>query len=285
MKKLAAPDITEADLQEYLESSSDFAFEISVLRELESRALKVDHAGHYSDPVTGKSREFDFRVRRDVDRFRLALAIEAKNLSKNFPLLLTCLPRPREESWVSIMKVQSEQPDGPFNISIGNRCLNSFKVGPNRLYPEQEPTGRSIAQVGRDAKDSGITAASTEIYEKWGQAIASLHEMVAEFEDLNDEEDSYDGSWGIALPIVVVPDGTLWRAVLHEDGSPSYKIEEVDRVSHFCAMSIKDPQLARGFARPDYEVSHVEFVTMTGLRVFLSSWIEGDGIKKLLRDN
>ena len=61
--KLKPAPVTLKDLNEYLsESTSDFSFELEVLKELRSHHLKCEHGGHYEDPVTKKSREFDIRA-------------------------------------------------------------------------------------------------------------------------------------------------------------------------------------------------------------------------------
>ena len=57
MAKLKNEPISKSDILEYLESSSDFAFEVSVLKKLVALGFVCEHSGTYEDPVTGKTRE------------------------------------------------------------------------------------------------------------------------------------------------------------------------------------------------------------------------------------
>jgi hypothetical protein len=62
MPKLITTPITEKDLDEYLNSESDFAFEMSVLSLLRQMHFTCSHSGTYEDPVTGKIRQYDLRA-------------------------------------------------------------------------------------------------------------------------------------------------------------------------------------------------------------------------------
>jgi hypothetical protein len=55
------PD-TAADLKEYLASADDFAFEREIYSVAKGLGFQVQHAGLYTDPVTGKPRQFDVRA-------------------------------------------------------------------------------------------------------------------------------------------------------------------------------------------------------------------------------
>ena len=61
MPKLKDDPIQDSDLKEYLNSYSDFSFELSVLKMLRENDVSCEHGGLYEDPVTGKYREFDIR--------------------------------------------------------------------------------------------------------------------------------------------------------------------------------------------------------------------------------
>ena len=61
MAKLKTYPIGESDLIEFLESSSDFAFEQEIFKTLIDLDFKAQHSGTYSDPNTGLPREFDIR--------------------------------------------------------------------------------------------------------------------------------------------------------------------------------------------------------------------------------
>ena len=85
MAKLKANPITGADLTTFLNTDSDFAFEMKVLRWLENNGFCCRHSGTYRDPVTGKLRQFDIRSEITSGTGTLALAVECKNLRQNGP--------------------------------------------------------------------------------------------------------------------------------------------------------------------------------------------------------
>ena len=94
-------EITAADLTDYLNSESDFAFEIRAIKELQ-KAGDVLHGGTYMDAITGKPRQFDIRVTISKDRCVIRLAVECKNLKTTFPLLVSCLLRRDDEAFQHI---------------------------------------------------------------------------------------------------------------------------------------------------------------------------------------
>ena len=49
MAKLKTDPIQEQDLKEFLESYSDFSFELSVLKMLREKGLECEHGGVYED--------------------------------------------------------------------------------------------------------------------------------------------------------------------------------------------------------------------------------------------
>src|SRR4051812_27954800 len=98
MPKFNSDPIGTSDLLEYLDTSSDFGFELRCLDQLNTLGFTCDHGGSYRDRVTSKVRQFDIRARRKSGRFRLQCAVECKNLVPSRPLLLMCVPRTPDES-------------------------------------------------------------------------------------------------------------------------------------------------------------------------------------------
>jgi hypothetical protein len=78
MAKPATAAITAQDLTEFMNTDSDFAFEMNVLRWLEDNGFECRHSGTYGDPVTGKLRQFDIRaeITSRSGNHTLALAVE-----------------------------------------------------------------------------------------------------------------------------------------------------------------------------------------------------------------
>lgn len=104
MAKLKSDAITMADIQGYLSANDDFAFELRCLRELRKRPIIIFHGGTYSDPVTGKNRQFDFRLELKPEKqLRVNIPLECKNLKANFPLLVSRVPRLASEAFHHIL--------------------------------------------------------------------------------------------------------------------------------------------------------------------------------------
>src|SRR5581483_4352389 len=100
MAKLRDDPITADDLQAFIDSKADFAFEMRVLRRFEQLGYACEHGGTYRDPVTDKTRQFDIRAKRsDAQAARLAVSAECKNIGANFPLLVHAVPRRRNEAF------------------------------------------------------------------------------------------------------------------------------------------------------------------------------------------
>lgn len=180
MPKLKTDPIGKNDLIDYLESSSDFSFELSVLKMLRERGISCEHGGLYEDPVTGKAREFDIRATKTISKYRVRLAVECKNIRDNFPVLVSCVPRHEDESFHQVALVA--EPTSSGYMGIANLHLSRAKAlsirGEHSIYRINEPVGKSTAQVGR-ALDSTISANDGELYDKWSQSLSSSVDLVS----------------------------------------------------------------------------------------------------------
>lgn len=273
MAKLSSAPVGPSELLEYLNSVSDFSFELSVLKMLRTLGVNCEHGGHYEDPVTNKSREFDIRAQKTIDRVRVRMAIECKNIRENFPILISCVPRHGQEAYHQI--VLASEPRSSTDSLMNTRLLNTPRARGHRingrwsLYPEGEPAGKSTAQVGRSG-DGAITSNDSELYDKWGQCLSSMHKLV---------EDAYwDGSgdatgthfMSAAFPFVVVPNGRLWMVTYDADGNRTSDPQPADRISCFIDRVYEmGSKLAKAYLR----LSHLEVVTVDGLRSFVEDYL------------
>jgi hypothetical protein len=278
--KLRTDVTTKQDLLEYLSGYSDFSFELSVLKMLLEHDIGCEHGGHYVDPVTNKSREFDIRATKTIEKYRVRMAIECKNIRDNFPILVSCVPRREEESYHQVALARDPSADvRPFNPLLPRSRAKVLDIrGENSLYVTGDPVGKSTAQVGR-SMDGSITSNDNELYEKWGQCLNSLHDMAKSIYWDGDEDDHLDAYISSALPFVVVPDGRLWMAVYDLDGRCVSEPTQVDRCSCFIG---KDYNM-----RPDRSgaciwISHLEITTYKGLRAFVESHlVSHEGMQKV----
>jgi len=91
-------EIGFADIVEFLESKSDFSFEMKVLQQLHALGFDCSHSGTYRDPITDKSREYDIRAEKREGNRCLYVSVECKGLSKAGPLLVHTTARSEHES-------------------------------------------------------------------------------------------------------------------------------------------------------------------------------------------
>jgi hypothetical protein len=279
--KIKTDIITDADLEAYLKTQSDFGFELQILKDLKERGFHTEHGGHYDDPVTMKSREFDIRaVSEHGADMRIGLAIECKNIKPHFPLIVSATPREGFESYVSFISDSKFNKSRPVEDIVGRldvRAITDLTTQPCShtmcdIYPVGGMVGRSTAQVGRNSQGDFV-ANDSEIYEKWGQAISSLHKVINWLtrRDVGDNGSAVE-LLGAALPFVVVPDGMLWLAEYSEDGTLVSGPNQVDRI--FCVCGKK-----YSYGSPfkwDYQISHLEFVTQRGLLEFIEAFLKDD---------
>lgn len=275
---LKSDPITERELGEYLNTTSDFAFEIRTQKLLVAQGFKCEHGGSYEDPNSNKTRQFDLRASQTVGQFRIRLAVECKNLRTSFPLLVSCVPRRDEESFHEVILSCDMWPStqSGWTIPALEEKARSIRLdGKHSIYPREKPVGKSCTQVGR-REDGKIQSNDKEVYEKWGQAISSAHELAVRA--CNDGEKHRSKFLCVVLPVLVVPDGTLWTASFDSDGNRSSNPQESSRCSYFLGKT-HDVRSGLGFV--SYTMSHLEFVTASGLLTMIDVLFGQEGIKGL----
>ncbi|TKS62883.1 MAG: hypothetical protein EWM73_02019 [Nitrospira sp.] len=275
MAKLKADRIGQSDLLEYLNAYSDFSFELAVLKMLRESGLNCEHGGLYEDAVTKKSREFDIRSITAIQRHRVRLAIECKNIRENFPILISCVPRHEQESYHQVALVTEPESRGSFvSLTIHqSRAKTLSIIGEHSMYKRGEPVGKSTVQVGR-AVDGSISANDSELYEKWGQCLSSAADLVERVywddDDGNDKQDVYQS---MVIPFVVVPNDRLSIVLYDEDGNRVSDPESSNRCSCFID---KDYEMGTKLAGTRMWLSHVEIVTLDGMRSFVQRYLSSE---------
>ena len=272
MAKLKPDKILAPDLMEYLDSYSDFSFELAVLNMLRASGIDCEHGGYYEDPVTKKSREFDIRAIKTIQQYRVRMALECKNIRDNFPILISCVPRHEQESYHQIAIVGKPKTDshniaGPLHQSRARTLSITQQYS---LYKNGEHVGKSTAQVGR-AMDSTISSNDTELYEKWGQCLSSIGDLVsrAYWDGDNDDEKYYSA----VCPFVVVPNERLWMVTYDEDGNRTSEPVQTNRCSCYI-----DKDYEMGITNLGVRIwlylSHMEIVTFDGLKAFVEKYLQ-----------
>lgn len=275
--KLKRTPIDIVELEEYLADTSDFAFELRILEMLAAKGISCEHGGQYRDPDTQKFREFDLRTRVTKGIITLAAAIECKSIGKHFPLLVSCVPRNEAEAYHQVFTHVAEdqvKPGGIFdlqNVSVLDAKVG-FSITSSQLYPIGEPVGKSTAQVGRrDTKEAELVANDAEFFEKWSQALQSLDDLVSEIADKDFIEERWNRKLHIslALPIVVVPNETLWAVSYTKDGKREGPPARTDRISIYIGRTYQNR-----FPGDSLDVTHLEVMTESGLANFVDTYLK-----------
>jgi hypothetical protein len=269
MPQLSPSPITAQDLLEYLSDSSDLGFELRTLRLLRSQGLQCEHGGLYKDPVTSKARQFDIRAIARTDHHSVRLAVECKNIGAHFPLLVSCVPRHGDESFHEIAIV-GEIEDGQNRFGMYEHRAHIVRItDPESLYRTHLPVGKSLTQIGRAANREGsIWAADQDVFEKWAQSLASAEDLVSA-SNWEGSDDSPSISYVAVIPIVVVPDSRLWMVEYDSDGERKTEPVQADQCSLFVNREYR-----MDLNGPCVHVSHVEFLTLSRLGVFVSECLK-----------
>ena len=246
--------IDENHLLDFLKNNDqDFTFELKVLQMINSFKNKLNiettFGGFYIDPVTKKTRQFDIRVEINLLINRIKLAIECKNLRKYYPLLIYLLKRKRNECYHNMINIGP----GIFEI-IENKQ-------PYTYYKEGKIVGKKLTQVGKSINE--FISSDSDIFEKWSQSISSAYDLI---------NIPFKENKTFVIPILVVPDNTLWGAIYEDDGKLIDKPKKLDDCEYFIGKDYEIDPL--GY----YSISHLHIYTLTGLNNFLSKFKNSDNL-------
>ncbi|WP_157201084.1 hypothetical protein [Massilia sp. Root351] len=279
--------IKKDDLLEFVHNQDDFALELFVYRSALEEGYQAVHGGSYSDRVTGISRQFDVRAGISLtDNVRIELAIECKCLKPHFPLLVSRIPRSLEESFneVIIRPNTQDDPSSMDGLKRGYPQVLRFVEG-RSLYPALLSVGKSTAQVGRKRgsgnEPSTLTSNDSEVFEKWGQALASANDLIQDAL----KRGPYPGrdQANVAVfPILVVSDETLWVADYDETGHLINDPLQINSAEIFVGEKYSIHWY--GSSSITYAVSHLHVFTKSGIVEFLKTLVHGpfsDNLKSL----
>jgi hypothetical protein len=260
--------LTADQIKEFLNTQDDFDLELVVYRTLIERGIPAQHGGTYVDCVTGKPRQFDVRAVKDVPGGRgllpwsIAMAIECKSLSTENPLIISRVPRQEMDSFHEV--VESMMPP---------LTARAFRCDlPPTLYPRNKPVGKKTAQVRWDAKRAEFISSDAESYDKWGQALSSAHDLVQQAFDSASTR-GLQQFFMLILPLLVVPDRSLW-VVDYDEAGQRAEPQRVESTTLFVGREyaiVNKPSLK-------YTISHLEIMTQTGFRSFVSDIVSSNPV-------
>ncbi len=284
-KKLNPEAVGLSEMSEYLGSASSFGFELSVVRMLREADISCLHSGHYKDPATGISREFDIRTKTIRGARAVRMAIECKAVGDNFPVLITCTPRSVEDSWHKVLLCGKPEPVRRYMGLPADPLTPSWRsvhiAGEYSIYRAGEPVGKSVTQVGRDTKGN-LESSDNELFNKWGQCLGSAADLVV------DSAEAWNGEYNqfftsMVIPIVVLPDERLWVANYNDEGTIEGDPIQTNRCSCFVGEKY---EIGHRPMSGSTSLSHIEFLTLSGLRSFVTRYVSSEeGFDLLLSED
>lgn len=264
--------ITKEHLEEFIATQDDFTLELFAYSHARSAGFNATHAGTYIDPQSGKARQFDVQANRKCgENLHVFMAIECKSLSPSFPLLISQIPRIQAESYQDIVKSA-----GHSRYSVVWEEASKLRLQGISLYPANDYVGKAISQVGFNGEGK-LHSKDSEVHEKWGQAIASCNQLITKAMSVISFPPTA-AQFSAVLPVLVVPDGTLWVANYSEDGKLIQGPMQRDEAQYF----ISSIQSVNATPPLEYTLSHLHIVTTTGFSSLLERFSkDGDDAAQL----
>jgi hypothetical protein len=206
--------VKPTDISKVIATEDDFGHEMRVGRVLRGYlGSQTLQGGTYTDPVSGKARQFDFRWRYLLDDFALRLAVECKNVNPDSPVIISGYRRVGSEAFHELVESRK---GGRFRANRGDVFLDVSAArairrvtGNHSIYSPEGFVGKSLLQL-KNESGRYVRARDAEIYDKWSQALASGVDLVRDAGHsaaiLN-----YHHIFTLILPVVVLPADTLWQ--------------------------------------------------------------------------
>jgi hypothetical protein len=105
----------------------------------------------------------------------------------------------------------------------------------------------------------------SDIYDRWSQALASSRDLA--FDSVYKKPPPQ--SLAFVMPLVIVPNNSLWTASYNEHGLLSEEPKRVDQCEFYVDHKI-------GIGLP-FVLTHIHFMTLVGLADMMSSFVVSHG--------
>jgi len=186
-------------------------------------------------------------------------------LSKTYPLLVSCVPRTRTESFHEVLYTDNVAGVG------GSYTRVSLKRGSRFLYRVGDPVGKSMRQIRRDNR--GDLTGGDEVFDKWMQALASAAEQIADAANQLSVPESGKPRYVALLPVLVVSDDTLWVADYLSNGSLQRDPFTIPEITFYLGRKYELPR-----ERVTFTISHLHIYTRGHVHTLFEQIAGGGGI-------
>lgn len=261
------PESIADKINSYLQADSDYGFELKCLNRVNTMDQcfhEWTHTGTYIDDITSKPREFDIRgslwPKKSLNHI-LHVAIECKNLASESPLIVHCSKRATEKAYIQYVDVEFRDENTDYSLK-GDGFDFIRDAGDLNPYKKNEFVGKSLARLKWN--NNQVKSSDSELYDKWSQALSSSHDLIIQSSRTQPEHLRRQkiGSRHFVLPIVAIPEGTLWTANYDDEGQMTQSASEAEEVSYFVDRKYE-------ISGNEFTCSHVHFVTEPHLPEFL----------------
>jgi hypothetical protein len=145
--------------------------------------------------------------------------------------------------------------------------LNLYRAigftGFDSLYKPDGFVGKSIIKL-KMRQGNLCSEGDSEMYDRWAQAMSSCYDLCDHAFDGCSEGSAYQA---FVLPVVVVPNDSLWKANYDEKGTLRDDPSRADLCEYYINQQIPISEI------PNFVITHVHFATLSGLSQLLTHFV------------
>jgi hypothetical protein len=261
--------ISPSDILRVVTKEDDFGHEMRVGHVIRScPAIQLQHGGTYTDAVTQKPRQFDYRCWLRKEAATLSLAVECKNLNHVVPLVICGTARREDEAFHDVIESRQGTVKRRTATIVGSSSVTRRATLENSFYPPRSFVGKSLVRIQTD-KQPMVRSQDSDVYDKWAQALSSAVELAQSACD-SAKRLTVHRSFTAVVPAVVVPDDLLWRVYYDDNGGISSDPARVNECELYVGREIEVGGAKGTPLFHQFTFSHVHFFTLTGFGSFLS---------------
>jgi hypothetical protein len=263
-----AHDINADHITQYLDGRDDFDLELFACRALKERGWVTHHGGMYIDPIAGKPRQYDVQARYGFSLNRdLALSVECKSLSTEFPLIVSRVPRDHMDCGHDVVRQwrRSDHGDTAFSIQrTDSKHLQFYGFG--------QMVGKSTTQIRWSENGKKLIASDADTYDKWSQALASATELVRAA--AHRKKTDTTPTFTFVMPILLVSNGALWVVDYTEEGERNIPTS----VDEALLYVDREHEIQGRYGNFVYHMSNLHVYTRAGFVSFLNNLASPTGL-------
>lgn len=249
----------ESGLNALVDDVTDFGFELTVLKRLRDAGFQCSPARQAWDYDNATLKREALAADGGEGEYHIHLEVGCANIQPQDAVLLSTLPRTPEQSSHYLLRAEvnrSLQQMYPDNRP--SATLEAAPISPSGLYPADTPVAQSYDHV-KGLSDPGAHDDTAVLCEAIDRAVQGVLHFIKAIEIRKEELGM--PTTRIIVPMVVLPDNTLWLVDYTIDGGPLTRPRTVSRAS----MLMRSIGMGPHDGWYPLNVSHIEFRTISGL--------------------